>query len=661
MKKNLIIVVAAMIVAAMVVPASAAQLTLSGKYSASFTYDWTTANTEFWSPTTLADASTMRLNLTFKEGDAITAYLPLYVKPFIGSPSVSVDPDIYWYFSYAADPINFWVSDNNAGNGNPKVFAPLGDPLGIGAEISSSLVGSLSGKVLGTDVTMYAADLGVTSEVTNDNNTPDVGSDDSKSMTNKGNGFLARVVAPLPSDFKLGVVTTLVDGQQTITTPATGENADNDNTPIWGTPVALDLKDDLTVGVDVTGKIPGLDADLTLAGAGYFWWDDATKKFEHADDNLAYQAKVENLALGPVTAKASYTTVQDGFFAPFRSTNEDVAVLLRDYKGYAAAEAEVKAEVPVGLPLTLTVGDGLWMDSADNALLWNETTGSAEAEVLTDLKATVSGAYRVDLREGNPESTADDGYRAKGSVEYKAFGLTLTPYVEYKKGYYGVNDSIAKDEVVRVGAGVTGTPATGLEVTASGAYAMDTEDYTKLTGDVYALYTTEIAPSFMKSAKSQAAALAEYVKASDGDPDGYLYLYAGSEFTVDDKLSGVVGILNKDEKDGLVATAKLTYAMSDKLSLSARYTYRGAAIEPDPDHTGEWRPLADNHYVQLGVTGTVGTSTIGVTYGSSGLNGYNVEDVYSDSVHAGKPWSYLYLAPSFMNWQKVTVSLAVPF
>lgn len=623
MKKNLILVLATIALVAMAIPASAATLTLSGKYTADFTYDWTTANTEFWSPTTLAGASKLALNLTFKEGDAITAYLPLTVKPFIGAFAPTVGS---WYFAYDAAPAKFWVSKGDSYNA--KKFASLGDPLGIAAKLYNgpTVVGNVSGSLCGVGFNVYAADLG--------SHTNALGT------WNDGNAVLSRLTYGLPAGFTLGVVSTFNDGVQL----TSGDPA-----------VTEPMMDDITAGVDVTGKLPVVGGNLTLAGAGFWRFDEGTKKFVAGGDNpYAMLAKVEDLTLGPVTAKLSYTSVGDDFVAFFKSTSTTTVPLLTKYAEAAAVEAEVKATLPVVIPVNLTIGDTLWMKSNGNKPVYNETTGKVEVDPIKDLKVTVSGAYKADL----DDDAATDlvGYKVRGDVSYKAFGLELKPYVYYLNNSYatpGVHGTATKPADTVFGADITGSPIGGLEVTLGGSYELELK-----AADLKAwgIYTTEFAPAVVKSAITKVAAFASFNKVDAADATTNLYAFAGSTVVVNDKLDGKVGLLTKDAANKIVASATLNYKISDKLAAFGTYTYRQNAIAPDADHADEWRPLGNNHWVKAGVTGTVGASTISVAYGKNGL-----ADADDEGFHAGKPWAYLRNTPDFMNWQLWTVNLAVPF
>jgi len=266
LKKNLTIVIAALIVAAMAIPASAAELTLKGAYEAEWTYD-----TRVWDPTNLADASTLKLNLEFTEGESIVAYLPLTVKPFVGEPKVTAGS---WYFSYESAPFAFWVSPNDPWN--EKKFAALGDPLGIGATLGKGIVLNARGDILGADVNIYAAGLADGSEA-----------------------YMGRATYELPAEFTLGLV-----GAYTVTDPATDP-------------------DELILGADVAGAIPGIGGNLLVAGAAQLSKPyDSTWGFEGVptNDNYAYRLALTDIEFAPVTdAWARYTAVGGNFDDPYKA------------------------------------------------------------------------------------------------------------------------------------------------------------------------------------------------------------------------------------------------------------------------------------------------------------------------------------------------------
>ncbi|MDD4336409.1 MAG: hypothetical protein PHH46_03320, partial [Firmicutes bacterium] len=445
MKKNLAIVIAALIVAAMAIPASAATLTLDGEYSASWEYD-----TRVWSPTNLADASTLELNLTFTEGESIVAYLPLTVEPFVGAPEVGVGS---WYFSYETAPFAFWVSPND--RWNDKQFAALGDPLGIGAALGGGVVLNAKGNVLGAGLNIYAAGL----------------SDESEA-------YLGRATYGLPAEFTLGLV-----GAYTVTDPA-------------------EERDELILGADVVGPIPGIGGNITVAGAAQLSKPyDSTWGFEGVptNDNYAYKLALTGIEAGPVTnAWVSYTAVGGNFDDPYKAGA--AGAILNKYAGKAAAEVGVTVGIPVGIPVELALGNALWMTYAADPT-YNETTVKAVVEPLEDLAVTVSGAYKADLDDN--EETAYDGYKVHGDVSYDAFGLNFNPYVDYLAKSYA--DTEDKDTVV--GIDISGEPLDGLQITAEASYTIE-EPVTDLFG--WGLYTTDLNPGFVQSAKSQVAAVASY-------------------------------------------------------------------------------------------------------------------------------------------------------
>ena len=601
MKKNLTIIAIALLVLAVAIPASAASLSLSGEYSAAFTFDYAVAHGETWLPSKLGEVGDhkLKLNLTFKEGESIVAYLPLTLTKFAtADPALALGS---WYFSYDTAPWSFWVSKNDASNA--KKFASLGDPLGIVA--SSKIYGTdlamwalnAKGDILGAKLNLYALDY------------------------NGEAGWVGRATYPLPMDFTVGLVGAYTNH--------------------YG-------KDCLNFGADVIGKIPGLDATLTLAGAGA-WVKMDTWKFEGAEDNAAFLAKISDLKLSPVTAWASYTGVGGNFFAHYKSTAG--TAILNKYAGSAAAEVGIAAELPVGIPATLTLGDTLWMGYPADPK-WNETTGKVVVTPLENLDVTVSGAYKADLDDA--DATDHKGYKAHADVNYTVFGLELNPFVDYLVDSYA--DTGNKDTVV--GIDISGSPLAGLDVGVEASYTVE-EPVTALKG--WGIYATELNPGFVKSAMTKIAGVAEYNKEGTADATTDFYGYAGSDIVVTDKLTAKVGVLSKDNKGGIAAHAGLSYQASESIKTGLAYTYRGFAVAPDTAHEGMWKPFDDQNksYMKANVTGTVGASTIELAYGVDGLKDCECTD---NSFHIGKPWAWLYHHPgTFMNWQLLSLTVKVPF
>ena len=608
MKKNLTIIAIALLVLAMAIPASAASLSLSGEYSAAFTFDYAVAHGETWLPSKLGEVGDhkLKLNLTFKEGESIVAYLPLTLTKF-----ATVNPELAlgsWYFSYATAPWSFWASKNDSSNA--KKFASLGDPLGIVAsskmdgEYAAMWALNAKGDILGASLNVYALDY------------------------NGEAGWVGRATYPLPMDFTVGLVGAYTNH--------------------YG-------KDCLNFGADVIGKIPGLDATLTLAGAGA-WVKMDTWKFEGAEDNAAFLAKISDLKLSPVTAWASYTGVGGNFFAHYKSTAG--TAILNKYAGSAAAEVGIAAELPVGIPATLTLGDTLWMGYPADPK-WNETTGKVVVTPLENLDVTVSGAYKADLDDD--AETNYKGYKAHADVKYTVFGLELNPFVDYKVDSYAdqtPHGDPAKIVDTIAGLNIYGSPLAGLDVGVEGSYTIE-EPKTALKG--WGIYATELNPGFVKSAMTKIAGVAELNKVGTGEATTGFYGYAGSDIVVTDKLTAKVGVLTKDEKKEIAAHAGLTYTVSDSIATGVAYTYRGFAVEPDSDHTGMWKPFDDKNksYMKASVTGTVGASTIELAYGVDGLADCECTD---GSFHIDKPWAWLYHHPgTFMNWQLLSLTVKVPF
>ena len=610
MKKNLTIIAIALLVLAMAIPASAASLSLDGALSAEFKYKHYVVEddeNDTWKPSALECAGKLELNLTFKEGEGIVAYLPLTatMDQYWYHPVIEVGS---WYFSYATAPWAFWASKND--EDNAKQFASLGDPLGLVATVGEAeWAMNAKGSIVGANLNLYAIDYC------------------------EGAAWLGRATYGLPMDFQLGLV---------------GAYADADT-------------DYLVFGADVTGKIPGIGADLTLAGAGS-WNKIGPWKFEvpETNDNYAFMAKLANIKFDPVSGWVKYTAVGDNFGSDF-ATYKD-GTILKKYAKSAAAEVEISADLPVGIPTTLTLGDTLWMDYPTD-VKWNETTGKAVVNPLENLAVTVSGAYKADL--DTEDATDYKGYKVHGDVAYKAFGLTLTPYAEYLALSYAdakLHGDDAKRVDTIVGMKVSGDPLAGLNVNLEGSYQIE-EPKTALKA--WGVYTTELNPGFVKSAKTQIAGFASYNvdKAADTtedptaqDPKTDFYAYAGSDLGITDNLTGKVGILTKDSKGTFAAHAALTYKASDSISTALAYTYRHTGLA-HPE--GSWEPFADEgkNFLQASVTGTVGKSTIKLAYGVSGLKAAD-----TSGFHAGKAWAWLRNYPANpMDWQLLSLTVKVPF
>ena len=602
MKKNLTIILAVLAIVAMAIPASAATLTWAGDYSAAWMYD------EEWSAT---NKGTLSLKLTFKEGDKITAYLPLTIKPFNDK---LVAAGTKWYFSYATAPWSFWVSDNN--KDNAKKFASLGDPLGIAANRAGTLAVNAQGEILGAKLNLYFID-------------------------NATNAFMGRMTYGLPFGFDLGLIGVFTDG------------ADNTGA--------------LTFGADIAGKIPEFGAKLTLAGAGT-WSKVDNWEFEAQDNNLAYMLSLTDINVGPVAAWAKYTAVGENLSAPYKSTAS--TAILNKYAGKAAAEVEATVDIPVGIPAKLTLGNGLWM-AYPATMEYDEVTAKVVVEPIKDLTATVSGAYKFDL---NADDDADEGkdytgWKVHGDVAYAVAGIELNPYVDYLKNSY----TETPDSDFIVGMGVSGSPLAGLDLEADANYtieekAIDASAYAKYATEANpgfvksAMTTVAGAVGFNKVGADDATT---YFYGFAGSELGITdklnakvrFLNADKAYTIAGNPEAEPPVEDVVIASGIVANAGLTYKASDSITVGLDYTYRQYPVAAPA--ASKWIPFADEgkSFLQAKVDGAVGKSTITLAYGVNGLT-----DGDSTGFHAEKPWNNLVNKPTAaMNWELITISVKVPF
>jgi hypothetical protein len=629
LKKNLIITLAVLVIAAMATSASAATVTYTGEYGATFTHSFS-SGTEVFSPIKLAEAAYIKLNLTFKETDKIVAYLPLTIKPFAPAPTVAVGTK--WYAAFNSSPVSFWASDNNSSN--TYKFASLGDPLGIAYEISSGLVFNANGTVLGAGLNIYAADLGTTDvEVVIEEVAETV-------TVQNGNVFMGRITYGLPMDFTLGVLGVYTNGI---------EHAESDGTEA----VIYDDSDYLTLGLDVVGTIPGLGAKLTAAIA------DSIEKETDGDyyttvDHLAFQLKLEDINVGPVAAWAAFTGVGYNFDGSYRDADDDDAILNK-YYGATAVEVEGTVDIPVGIPVKLTLGNGLWFEYPFT-LDYNETYAEAVVEPLADLAITVSGAYAADLNDDY-----DGGWNVHGDVAYTVFGLTINPYIDYMVDVYA--DYSDDDVDFIVGLGLEGSPLQGLTLESDTYFVIEEKD---LVAEAYAEFITEENFGLVKSAKTVAAGMLDLLVDFDyldpdvtepepeTDIDLTWHAYVGSEIGINDKLSAKIGGLYNDKANTIAASGKLTYAASDTITTNLILTYRQDAVG---GYAG-WMPFEfDDLYLEANVVSTIGKSTFKVAYGDDGL-----ESAPTSGTHKSKPWNWLYNKPtSAMPWDKLSFTITVPF
>lgn len=611
--KKLAVIVLTVLALLTALPSSAATtLSVSGEYSAKFTYD-TATGAPIWTPSGIGPASKLSLELKFAEGDHTTAYLPLTIEPFMPTPKVDAGD---WYFAYDGSPWSFWAARSSSTNA--RRFKSFNDPLRIIANRGGNWALNANAKLYGADINLYTFQY------------------------NARTAWLGRITYPTQSGLTLGVLGYYREEQSS---------------------------QNLNFGADVVGPIPGIGGNLTLAAVGR-WKKTEPWKFESEGDSVAYTLGVESLPLGPVKLDAKYTAVGYDFKAELRSTTSDAP--LQKYKDSAAAEVQASIDIPIGMPAKLTLGDTYWM-FYPNAPKWNEVTGSFEISPLDNLKVTVSGAYKSDLvgedrkdPKGNIIQDNYDGHMARVDAEYSAFGLTFAPFASYEVDSYADKtlhdfDGESKRVDTEVGLGIGGSPIEGLTLSAEASHLVeDPKTHLKAWG----VYTTDANYGVAMAAESKFAAVAELTKpGSTEETETDLYAYWGTDAILTSKLIAKAGILSKDSKGKFAATVGLTYRPSNSTTSNLTWVFREANVLPgasDP-RKNMWRPFEDEgkNYIEASVTRTIGVGTLRLAYGVSGLKDCECD---STDFHIGKPWAWIYHHPdTYMNWQLMSLSVKVPF
>ena len=201
-----------------------------------------------------------------------------------------------WYAAFNSQPWSFWVSNND--DDNPYHFEPLGDPMGIVAVLDGEAVINAAGPILGAEFNIYAADLGTdVAEVVipDDPETEENEEGTDSAKVELGNAFVGRATYELPIDFTIGLVGAYTNGSQRA---VLGD----------GEAEVEDDPDHLTLGLDVSGVIPGLGANLVVAAAGS--WDKVGGfDFDGGPAAYALHGESERYHRRPVKAWASYTAV----------------------------------------------------------------------------------------------------------------------------------------------------------------------------------------------------------------------------------------------------------------------------------------------------------------------------------------------------------------
>ncbi|HAN86970.1 MAG TPA: hypothetical protein DCQ13_04915 [Firmicutes bacterium] len=612
MRKRLAIATIIVLALFMALPTSAATLKLSGEYTADFTYSYNASGDPVWSPSGIGPASKLSLDLTFVDGNNISAFLPLTIKPFMPTPSITAGN---WYFSYDGSPWSFWAARSSSTNA--KRFRSMNDPLLVLANRGGNWALNANATLYGADIDLYTFQY------------------------NKRTAWLGRITYPTQSGLTLGLLGYYREEKNNV---------------------------NMNFGADVVGPVPGLGGNLTLAAVGR-WKKTGPWNFEGQGDNLAYTFGIEGLPLGPVELDAKYSAVGDDFKAELRSTRSDAS--LQKYKDSAALEAEARISLPMDMPATLTLGNNFWMFYPDTPK-WHETTGSFEISPLSNLSVTLSGAYKADLigperkdPRGNTVTENFDGYMARVDAEYEALGLTFTPFVSYEvdsyadKTVHNINGEPVRADTT-IGLAVAGSPIDDLTLAAEASYKAE-EPQTHLKG--WGIYATDSNLGLVLAAESKVAAVAELNSSGSDDAETDIYAYFGTDAIISPKLIVKTGILSKDNEGKFVASVGLTHRASNRITSNLTWTYREANVLPDETDPNKdmWRPFEDEgkNYLEAAITSTVGSGTLKLAYGVSGLQDCKCS---SSAFHSDKPWAWIHHHPdTYMNWQLMSLSVKVPF
>lgn len=437
-------------------------------------------------------------------------------------------------------------------------------------------------------------------------------------------GYVARVFGEFPFAYAWAKGAYKLAGEHTLSAYA-GLLAEVDSSESYEGIYSADYE------LALTGPVPGLGGTYTLAGAiGTDVWADPNVNY------YAFKAAVTDVPFGPFTIDASFSGVEDGFTGV--AVGPDMDTWSENYKKFSVT-ADTKVDL-AGRSIALTLGDtykAYWNGDPD----YNVANGKAVFEIAPKVNVTLDGKLRTDLVEG---STYDDGRTLSAEAVYNpADSLKVSAkytWNEYGK-YYEVTSS---DLTHNFDFGLTAKPIEGVSLEGSAEYGFDTaaaNEYMYLKG--YGEIVKSFEPGAVKTVNSTVAGLATY----DGT-DTKAWGYGLAEIVLNDKVTVKGEALTADETENPVFTGKLTWAASDNTTFSAVSTYRTYADEP-------------TSYYYAEVAQKLGVSTFKLSWGVTGI-GSNINDVDSEHLQAGRPWSHLWLAPAdAMDTSLFALSIQIPF
>ena len=699
MKKISLSIFVALLAVSMAVPASAAKITLDGKY----TNEWEYVDGNI-TPNNLLDNQELELNLSITEGEMFKAYLPLTVttelrefenpenpyKP-IKDRGLQISLGSKWYVSFVSEEASVWASKNDA---DGYKFAAVGDPMGIGNKVNLTIgdfikngwMANIPYKSEGFDNTLNMLLKGqfnfgpvtYTAYVSDNsmalyNYKRDPLNPEEYLYDSEGNKVKDESI--IGGDYVTSINRLTVDLPYDITLGATASYLTKSH--IWSDSEVAKERDkfsQLTLSADASYELPieNIGGKLSAAVAGMLQREGLPKgeetktKLEFVEDSLGFFIGATDFNVGPVTLGLDFSLAQKNAFS-FLSAFPSVPSSWGDKWSLVNGELggfdrfyyitdSTSRYIPNTMILNANASSNFNIGKVGLELKLNNKLNMATSDIeelgdkfskvvnnITTLKTTfaitddisVNMGTILDYRFAKPY-TGEKLVDGKDSAAY--------PVVDGTVGAKFEALGLSLDARVRY----YGTATEPVEGVVWGKFTRDLA-----VNDTISVTPTVAAAITVKNA-DKAVGSEDRVNAING------VVYAGvssniNKFTVD---GAYLLKANKAAKDDAKLTASHVANVTAGVKLSEIFTLKaGYTFRTDLSTTDK----AKRHFVNAKLIADVSENTeLTLTYGVTGLGSTSsLRNTFDQS----KPWASLYTTSKVgsMQWDKIGLSLSIGF
>ncbi len=711
MKKISLSIFVALLAVSMAVPASAAKLTVDGKYTNKWTY--VDGNIE---PSNLFDNQELALNLTLTEGEMFKAYLPLKFTTKMNQKEntrgIQIGMTNKWYISFVSDEASVWASQNKA---DGYKFAKVGDPMGIGNNVNLSIGSLISNgflanpilkKVDGVDNTLNILlkgqfKLGPVNYTTyvSDNTLlvynyklKDDGSGDYELDENGKK----KKIPVVDGDYVTSINRLTVDLPYDITVGATASYLTksyvfNNQTPIPPTASATNLTGEgyvktndkfsqLTLSADASYKLPieKIGGKLTVAAAGMFQREglpkaaDEPTKMKYVKDSLGFFVGATDFKVGPVTLGLDFSLTQPKAFS-LTATYPSVPNTWSSNWSLGTGENKINDRFYYITDSTSRYIPNTMILNANAASNFNVGKVGIELNLNNKLNMALSDINNYkENKEANFSTIVNNITNLKATLavsdDITVKAGTILDY-RFAEPYTGKKlEANGKSTAYPVVDGTVGAEFSALALNIDARVRYYGKETEPVEGVVWGKFTRDLALTDTISVTPTVAGAFGIQNKDKEDSEDRITGIGGLAFVGVDSEFGKFSVdgaylLNAQKKgaEGSEATvnhvANVTAGvkLSEIFTASAGYTFR-----TDISKTNK----AQRHFVNAKLTAQVSDNTkLVLTYGQTGLG--DTDDIAYGSFDQSKAWSSLIVKPgssvNTMHWDKVGLSLSIGF